>query len=185
MTKHISFADTLAAAARGDDAALAALYRASHPGLLRYLRVMEPVDADDLGSETWLDVARGLRRFEGGEPQFRAWLFTIARRRVIDLRRQRTRQRTEPVEPGLLPSVGAVADAADEAMDRMSTEEALRRVAALPPDQGEVVLLRVLGGFDVKDVARIVGKRPGAVRALQHRGLKNLSRAISREPVTE
>ena len=184
MTQHISFADTLAAAARGDDAALAVLYRASHPGLLRYLRVMEPVDADDLASETWLDVARGLGRFEGGEPQFRAWLFTIARRRVIDLRRQRTRQRTEPVEPDLILPV-PVADAADEAIERISTEDALRRVAALPRGQAEVVLLRVLGGFDVKEVARIVGKRPGAVRALQHRGLKNLSRAISREPVTE
>ncbi len=83
-----------------------------------------------------------------------------------------------------MPSV-AVADAADEAMEQLSTEEAIRRVAALPPDQAEVILLRVLGGLQVKDVARIVGKRPGAVRALQHRGLKKLSRASSREAVTE
>ncbi|HXJ62521.1 MAG TPA: sigma-70 family RNA polymerase sigma factor [Actinomycetota bacterium] len=185
MTSPHSFADTLSAAASGQEWALAALYRESHPGLLRYLRVMEPGDADDLASETWLDVAGSLVRFQGDEPQFRAWLFTIARRRVIDLRRSRSRRRTEPVDPGLIPSVGAIADAADEAMQRMSSEEALGRVAALPPDQAEVVLLRVLGGLDVKDVARIVDKRPGAVRALQHRGLKRLSRTLSREPVTE
>jgi RNA polymerase sigma-70 factor (ECF subfamily) len=57
----------------------------------------------------------------------------------------------------------------------MSTEAALQLIATLPPDQAEAVLLRVVGGLDVDRVAAIMGKRPGHVRVLSHRGLKRLA----------
>jgi RNA polymerase sigma-70 factor (ECF subfamily) len=60
-------------------------------------------------------------------------------------------------------------------------EAALARIASLPPDQAEVVLLRVIGGFTVDDVAAIVGKKPGAIRVLQHRGLKRLAEELAGE----
>jgi RNA polymerase sigma-70 factor (ECF subfamily) len=61
------------------------------------------------------------------------------------------------------------------------TEAALARVANLTPDQAEVVLLRVIGGFTVDDVAAIVGKTPGSIRVLQHRGLKRLAEDLAGE----
>ena len=72
-----------------------------------------------------------------------------------------------------------------EAMANLTADAATSRIAAvLPPDQAEVLLLRVLGDLSVKQVAAVVGKRPGAVRALQHRALSRLSRDLSPEPVT-
>jgi RNA polymerase sigma-70 factor, ECF subfamily len=175
----------LQAARRGEEWAIAALYRDLHPRLLRYLRVQEPRDAEDLASEVWLDIGSGLRRFDGGEADLRAWAFTIARHRVVDTRRARRRRRTEPVPAEELRGYGATGDAEGDAMDALGTENAIARIAALPADQAEVVLLRVLGGLSVREVAAIVGKRPGAVRGLQHRAMRGLARTISREAITE
>ncbi len=70
-------------------------------------------------------------------------------------------------------------------MAALTTEAALARIASLPPDQAEVVLLRVLGDLSVREVGEIMGKRPGSVRVLQHRALKRLALQVSREVVTE
>jgi RNA polymerase sigma-70 factor (ECF subfamily) len=178
------FEEILDAAREGDRWALAELYRSVHPRVLRYLRALEPTDAEDLASEAWLDLAAALDRFRGDERALRAFAFTIARRRLVDLRRARTRRGTSPVPEDRLERHGAVGDVEEEAIDALSTRAALERIAALPRDQAEVVLLRVVGGLSVADAARILGKRPGAVRALQHRALKRLARLVSREAVT-
>jgi RNA polymerase sigma-70 factor (ECF subfamily) len=181
-----AFQPVLVAARMGAQWALAGLYREYNPGLLRYLQAQEPNDGEDLVSDTWLDAAAGLKRFRGDESAFRRWLFTIARRRLIDHRRRRARSaqalarsdtlghRPEPDE------TEAAVLAADE------TEAAVARIAALPREQGEVILLRVLAGLDVADVAEIVGKKPGAVRVLQHRALQRLAEQFARDgrPVT-
>lgn len=170
------FADILDAARLGSEWAVAALWRDLQPPLLRYLRVAEREVAEDLASETWLEVARGLGRFQGGEAEFRAWLFTIARHRLIDWRRKTTRRRTEPV--AWFPERPAATDTEEEAL-ALGTEEALALLAGLPPDQAEVLALRVVGGLDANQVAAVVGKRPGAVRVLQHRGLRRLAVLLS------
>ncbi|GAB3842632.1 hypothetical protein GCM10029963_16010 [Micromonospora andamanensis] len=78
------------AARSGDEDAFRQLYRNLQPGLLRYLTALVGADAEDVASETWLQVARDLPTFTGGE--FRAWAVTIARNRAMDhLRRQRRR----------------------------------------------------------------------------------------------
>ena len=93
-------ADVLAGARAGEGWALAALWRDLHPRLFRYLRSQEPWAAEDLASEAWLGVVRGLAVFEGDEATLRGWAFTIARRRLIDHRRKQARRRTraEPNE---------------------------------------------------------------------------------------
>ena len=68
-----------------------------------------------------------------------------------------------------------------QAVKASESESALAHIASLPPDQAEVVLLRVVGGLDVEEVAAIVGKKAGAVRVLQHRGLKRLSGTLVSE----
>jgi RNA polymerase sigma-70 factor (ECF subfamily) len=177
-----TFDRVLEAAAAGDERAFEVLWRDLHPRLLRYLKVVVPGGAEDLASETWLDVVRGLGRFEGDEPGFRAWVFTVARHRAIDWRRRMARQPVTPLPDELLPQRAAPDDPAATAIEAISTEQALALIAELPPDQAEVVALRSLAGLDVTRVAEIVGKRPGAVRVLAHRGLRRLAEGFAAEP---
>jgi RNA polymerase sigma-70 factor, ECF subfamily len=176
------FAHVLQAARGGSQWAIAVLWRELHPRLLRFLRGLDPVAAEDVEAETWLVAARDLATFDGNEKQFRAWMFTIARNRLNDWRRREARRRSVTVAPEVLWDWPADDDPAVTALDVMRAEAALALVrACLPRDQAEVILLRVVGGLDVGEVAAIVGKRPGNVRVLQHRGLRRLAEQIARD----
>jgi RNA polymerase sigma-70 factor, ECF subfamily len=168
--------DTMLGAARaGNERAMAALYREVQPLLLRYLRAREPRVAEDLASEVWIGVHSNLVSFSGDELAFRSWIFTIAFRRVADHRRKTGRRKTDPVPGDQLDGV-ADDDPAAEAIEAADAQVAIGRLlAGLPPDQAEVVLLRVVADLPVAEVARIVGKSPGAVRVLQHRALQRLA----------
>lgn len=179
-----AFGVRLAEAQGGDEDAFACLFRDVQPALLRYLRVTAPGAADDVASETWLQVVSGLAGFTGGENAFRAWLFTIARHRAIDWGRAQARRRTVPLVESDYAERLTVPDAADAAMERISTQAVLARLSVLPPDQAEIILLRVVAGLDATDVARIVGKSPGAVRVAAHRGLRRLAAAADKAGVT-
>jgi len=171
------FVLALDAARRGDERALAALWQELQPALLRYLRAVDADAAEDIASETWLEVTRRLDRFSGTERDFRGWLFTIARHRLIDSRRRAARHRTAPV--AWIPERAGRDDPAADVLADLSTEESLRLVSQLPPEQAEAVLLRVMHGLDTEHVARIMGKQPGNVRVLSHRGLRNLARRLA------
>ena len=173
-----SFPELLAAAQGGDEQAFAVLWRDLQPALLRYFRVAAPEAAEDLAADTWVSVIRGLGRFRGDGPAFRAWAFTVARHRAIDWRRQATRRPTNLVPVEQFAERPAPDDPVAAVLEVQSTRAALALLAELPPDQAEVVALRVLGGLEVAEVARIVGKRPGAVRVLAHRGLRRLARRM-------
>lgn len=175
----LEFSEVLHEAMRGDEIAFARLWRDNQPPLLRYLRVLTSESAEDVASEIWLEIARGLARFRGGEPEFRSWLFTMARRRVIDARRYSARRpvtTTSDLRDLDRPSYG---DAATAALEQISTEAALRLIATLPREQAEIVALRVIVGLDVAQVAQIVGKRPGTVRVASHRALRTLAATLS------
>jgi RNA polymerase sigma-70 factor, ECF subfamily len=175
------FAAVLAAAVGGDEQAFAGLWRDLHPAVLRYLRVVAPGAAEDVASETWLEVVRGLGRFTGDEAGFRSWVFIIARHRALDDRRRRARRWTVPLPDELAAGWQAADDPADQVVEGLSTRAALAVIAQLPRDQAEVVLLRVVAGLGVEQVAGIVGKRPGAVRVLAHRGLRRLAERLAPE----
>jgi RNA polymerase sigma-70 factor (ECF subfamily) len=172
------FDQVLRAAQAGAPWALEALYRELHPSVLAFLRTRAPQDAEDLAADVFVDVAEGLGRFHGTEASFRSWVFTIAYRRLADLWRRAARRRTEPCPPEVFADHGTVGDAESDVMQAIGTTSALARIAALPPAQAEVVLLRVVADLSVDDVAKIVGRRPGAVRALQHRALQRLAREL-------
>jgi RNA polymerase sigma-70 factor, ECF subfamily len=177
------FEEDLAAAQRGHEAAFARLWRDANPSLLRYLRVIAPDVADDVAAETWLRVLRGLKGFRGDEQAWRAWVFTICRHLVIDERRRSkapTLQLSE-VPPARL-ATGR--DPAEEAIEHFSTRSALAMVAALPPLQAEVILLRVVAGLETEAVAKLVGRSPGAVRVAAHRGLRRLAQIAAEAGVT-
>jgi RNA polymerase sigma-70 factor, ECF subfamily len=173
------FGETLAAARDGDERAFSALWRDLNPALLRYLRVLAPATAEDTTAEVWLDICRGLWRFDGPESSFRAWVFTVARMRAVDAGRQAARRPVRPVPPELLPERPALDDPAEAIVEAMATQEALALIAMLPPAQAEVVLLRVIAGLSTVQVGKIVGKQPGAVRVLAHRGLRRLAQHLA------
>jgi RNA polymerase sigma-70 factor, ECF subfamily len=179
-----AFGIRLAEAQGGDEDAFACLFRDVQPALLRYLRITAPGAADDVASETWLQVLAGLARFSGGEAAFRAWLFTIARHRAIDWGRSQARRRTVPLAESDSAERLTVPDASEAALERISTRAVLARVSALPPDQAEIILLRVVAGLEATEVARIVGKSPGAVRVAAHRGLRKLEAMLTGPGVT-
>jgi RNA polymerase sigma-70 factor (ECF subfamily) len=174
-----SFQPALDGARHGDDTAFATLWRELQPPLLRYLQVAAGDSAEDVASETWVRVTRDLARFTGDEAGFRAWVFTIARHRLLDWRRRVARTRTQPVAE--VVDRGASDDPAAAALERLSTDAALALIAQLPADQAEVVTLRAVAGLDVHQVARLVHKRPGAVRVLAHRGLHHLAELVAPE----
>lgn len=188
-THDLGFPALLAAAGAGEHAALSEIFRAYQPRLLRYLRAQEPGMADDLAADVWLAVARGLDRFHGDEAGFRSWIFTIARHRVIEHRRRQARRRTDPVPAERLDeavSRGWGGDPAWLVLERLGVQETVDAlVAGLTPEQAEAVLLRVVGGFDVAEVARIMGRSPGNVRVLCHRALRRLAARMGEEALVE
>jgi RNA polymerase sigma-70 factor (ECF subfamily) len=167
------FSETVAAATSGDERAFASLWRWLHPSLARYLQVVAPWEWEDLASEVWYSVARDLGSFSGDERAFRAWTLTIARHRVIDAARRRSR-RVETL-PIIDVDRAAEGDASTFATTEAELAEAMAQIRALPPSQADVVALRVIGGLTVAETAEALGKSEGAVRVLAHRGLRHLA----------
>jgi RNA polymerase sigma-70 factor (ECF subfamily) len=158
-------------AKEGAPDALASLWRSHNPALLRYFRGRMSDGAEDLAQQTWLDASRSLGRFKGDEQDFQRWLFTIARRRLVDELRRRGR-RADTLQSEL----------PDTAMDDSSfvfvddLERALALVRRLSGDQADAVLLRIVADLDVAQVAAIMGRTDSSVRLLVHRGLRRLER---------
>jgi RNA polymerase sigma factor (sigma-70 family) len=173
------FTTLLEEARQGSEPAWQELYEGLAPVVLGYLRANNAPDPEDVLSEVFLQVARDISSFEGEEPGFRSWVFTIAHHRLIDARRHSARRPVdlspEPPEP-----TARADDAADEALARIGVEEVHRVLALISDDQRAVLLLRVLADMSIDDVAKAVGKRPGAVKALQRRGLAAVKRELGR-----
>jgi RNA polymerase sigma-70 factor (ECF subfamily) len=173
------FAEDLALARAGDEVAFGRIFDRTQPALLRYLRALAPTAADDIASETWLSIVRDLRSFHGDEKAFRAWVLTIGRHRMVDARRADARQLAVPMAELPAPGDAPVApDTSELVVEQADTRRALALIATLPPDQAEAILLRVVAGLEVAQVADIMGRSPGAVRVLTHRGLRTLAARV-------
>ena len=178
------FAVTLAAAQRGERAAIEAIYRDLSPYVLGYLRGRGCPDADDVAAESFVQLVRWLERFQGDEAAFRSFVFTIVHRRLLDSLRRERRRMDDPVAEVRSDWAGVTAAAAeDEALDGLAHDRALRLLDGLTDDQRSVVLLRILGDLPVAEVARVMGKEPGAVKTLQRRALASLQRTLVPEPL--
>ncbi len=184
MSLGEAFDETLRAARAAAEAAWAALYRDLAPALLGYLRAGGADDPEDLLGEVFVHVVRDLPRFRGGERDFRAWVFTIAHRRLVDAARSRARRPVQPAPDDLLEARGPAGDPEERALASAEADRLLRLVATLSADQREVLLLRLFSDLPVAEVATILGKRPGSVKALQRRGIAALRRALVREGVS-
>ncbi len=177
--------EAIAAARRGESWALEAVYRNYAPQVLGYLRGQHVPEPEDVTGDVFVSVVRNLPDFEGGESDFRRWLFTIAHRRVVDSFRRGSRRRESPAEPA---GLGEHLDAGDDVAERVTTAVTLAPLVAaldrLTRDQRAVVLLRVLADLSVAETAAILGKKVGAVKTLQRRALSALQGSLSVETVS-
>jgi RNA polymerase sigma factor (sigma-70 family) len=173
-----AFDDVLRAARAGAEWAWARIHGELAPKIVGYLRAHGAADPEDVAGEVFLQVVRGLPDFTGGQAEFRAWTFTIAHRRLVDdLRRRRRRPVEAASDEVIARAAGVGGDVSDDAEARIEHASIRAAIDELPPDQRSVVLLRIIGDLTIEEIARAVGKRPGAVKALQRRGLRRLQRA--------
>ena len=176
------FESVLAAAQAGARWAAGRLWASLAPAVVGYLRAQGAAEPEDLTSEVFIGVFRSLGTFSGSEEQFRSWVFTIAHRRLTDERRRVGRR--PPPAWGLDAEEGPPAASAEhDALRRLSVERVRVLCDRLVPDQRDVLLLRLVGGLTVDEVAAALGKSEGAVKALQRRGLVALRKISDREGV--
>jgi RNA polymerase sigma-70 factor, ECF subfamily len=171
----------VAAARDGNEAAFYTLYTAVQPGLLRYLRALVGQDAEDVASETWLQIARDLRSYRGENAGFRTWAASVARNRAVDHLRKLGRRPAVAVPVEQMEHLANAEDTAVRAVEAVATNSAIALIATLPQDQAEAVLLRVVVGLDAEAAGQVLGKRAGAVRTSAHRGLKRLAKQLEQE----
>lgn len=178
------FEGVLAAAQEGAEWAWELLVRDLSPRLVGFFRVRGATDPEDLAGDVFHDVARGIRGFSGDEAGFRSWVFVIAHRRLIDAQRRRSRRREEPRALDVGDEDRSVPSAEETAMVRFGTDEVRRVLSTLTPSQRNVLALRVVAGLSLEETARVVGKRVGAVKALQRRALAAARREIVKRGVS-
>ncbi|GEN79558.1 RNA polymerase sigma factor [Actinotalea fermentans] len=175
-------ADLVERARAGSPDAFAGVYERLAGPVAGYLRSRGVREVEDATSEVFLAVFTGLARFEGDGERFRAWVFTIAHRRSVDSWRRAGRAPvTEPLDdapPVLVPS------AEDAALDVLGDDRVRALLDLLSPDQRDVLLLRVVADLSLEQVAAVLGKREGAVKALQHRALERLRRHLGGKGVS-
>jgi RNA polymerase sigma factor (sigma-70 family) len=185
------FTAVLAAARTGDAAAWSALYHATAPMLVAYLRAQRLPDPDDVAGEVLLEVVRDLHRFDGDERGFRSWVLAIAHHRLLDARRRALRRPDESGEADELLSWPGRDDTEAEGLAAVGLGELAPALAELTADQRTVLLLRVVGetgiagvfgDLVIADSAEVLGKRAGAVKQLQRRAVATLQRRLRHVP---
>jgi len=167
----------LVQAARADLRAFNGLYERHVTSVYRYLlvRVGNVADAEDLTSQTFLVAMENLDKYKGERP-FLAWLFGIARHKVADKYR---RQKPEL----MLETAADLADPQDDPDDlvsqKLQIEAVAQKLQTLSPDRAEAISLRLFGGLDIPEIARLMRKQEPAVRMLLHRGLQDLQTRLN------
>lgn len=169
----------LASARAGESWAFDDLFHGVARRLVGFLRAQRAADPDGLANEVLLRAFRNIGDFTGTEAGFRAWVFTIARNLLADEWRKRARRPDDVLtEPGRFPEITGN----DPPVDRTLDARLQRHLDALSRDQREVLLMRVVADLSVEETAAVIGRTPGAVKALQHRAIRTLRRRLEREP---
>ncbi|SEJ00618.1 RNA polymerase sigma factor [Demequina mangrovi] len=182
MTLGPAFESTLAAARLGEEWAWTALYRELAGPVRGYLAARRSPSPEDEAADTFLDVARGIDRFEGDESDLRSWVFAIAHRRMVDaVRRSGRRPETPVADEGLAQALRDVIPSAEhQALLHSRSEGVEQLLATLSERQRDVLLLRVVAGLSGRETAAALEMSEPAVRVTQHRALAALRKAADR-----
>lgn len=174
-----SFNQALTAAQNGSAQAFEQLYRGLATRVFNFARTRRAYDPEGVVNEVFLRVFTKIDTFSGTEPQFNAWVFTIARNQLIDQARRSSRRPVERFESD--PDDGHVAsgDVEDEALVAIGTDELIAQLDVLTADQRDVVLLRIVADLTIDAIAETLGKQPGAVKALQRRAFRTLAKHLN------
>lgn len=167
--EHVADAATLERARAGDSDALADLWTIYQPRLLRMLRQRGRSAAEDIASQVWIDVGRGIARFRGDGDDFAGWIFTIATRRAIDESRRLVHRRDVASQVASLHPRRPLDGMRDDSLDGV-----LALLETLPSPSAEIVMLRVVEDLPVAAVAQITGRSESHVRVIGHRALQSL-----------
>ena len=155
-------------ASNGSDSAFELLWRHFYPKMLRYL-LMFTREAEDLCADVWIKIAGAIKGFVGDAAAFQGWIFTIARNAATDAARKEKR-------------IGQSIEIQET--DWVSTDSSMVEVTDLlknlPREQSEVIMLRIVIGLDVEQVAEITGLSAANVRVTSHRGLAKLNEMLTK-----
>ena len=169
----------LAAAQEGAEWAWSQLYHSVANQLASYARAKGAPEPEDVVGEVFHDVARNIKSFDGGEANFRSWVFGIAHNRLIDQWRRTSKRRDEPDAPA------SSADSAENlAVGWALDGPAFRALGRLSESQRNVMILRTIADLSIDQVADVLGIKPNAVKQLQHRAVKQLRKQLN-DPVTQ
>src|SRR5438270_3276268 len=169
--------DLVVAAREGQAWALTENWQRHAPTVAGYLRGRGAHEPEDLTSEVFLAVFERVHGFHGDDEALRSFVFTVAHHKMVDDLRRRTRRGESAAYD---PDTDARTEASAETMaiDAIGDQRVDELLQTLSPDQREVLLLRVVADLSLEQTAMVLGKRVGAVKALQHRALATLRRVM-------
>ncbi|KTB48153.1 ECF subfamily RNA polymerase sigma factor, BldN family [Dehalogenimonas alkenigignens] len=174
---------SLIARAQARDAeAFGRLYEAYFDRIYRYvaLKIGSRSEAEDLTQQVFMNALESITSYKVREVPFSAWLYRIAHNQVVDCLRKRSRRPTLELDESLpLPSEE---DIAAETELKLETRELIEALKKLTPSQQEVITLRFGAEMPITEVARLLGKTEGAVKAMQHSAVAALRRIMC-EPI--
>lgn len=178
MQDEQEFQAVLAAAVQGEETAWTTLYDWLAPTVVGYLRSRGAQHPEDAASEVFLQIVRDIDGFDGSVSKFRSWVFTITHHRMIDQARALRRRPAEPTDDVALGEMCPAVEWESDAVEDLASEELQRLFRWATADQQEVLVLRFVAGLTIPEIADVLGKRVGAVKALQRRGLSAVSEAV-------
>jgi len=161
-----------------DEQAFAQLYEEYFDRIYRYvtLRIGDRMEAEDITQQVFLNAIKAISSFKWRGIPFSAWLFRIAHNQVVDYLRRKAKRATAPLDESL---VAGDYDPQQIAELRLDIERLAAATGKLTPAQQEVISLRFAGELSVAQVAKIMGKSEGAVKALQHSAIVALRKSFS------
>jgi RNA polymerase sigma-70 factor, ECF subfamily len=162
----------------GDPDAFARLYDAYADRIYRFiwLRVSDSQTAEDLTAQVFLKAWQHLGRYRRRKLSFSGWLYQVARNTVLDY--YRTNKPVESLEEATMDQPDPHANIPDQIERQFSAEWLWSKLCLLTEEQREVLLLKFVDGLTTGEVAAVMGKQPGAIRALQMRGLQTITQLV-------
>lgn len=174
-----SYARAMEAIAAGDPDGFRWLWDRFAGEIRGYLQARGTPDVDEVVNDVFLAAFAGVGGFEGDEAAFRAWLFQIARHKRVDAFR---RIRRQPTATGETLDAAAGDDVEAEALQIVDDDRLRAVLEGLTPDQRDVIVLRFVSDLSLAQTATALDKPLGAVKALQHRAVAQLRKAVAPDP---
>ncbi len=173
--------DLVRAAQAGDVAAFGQLYERYFDKIFSYLsfKLGSVTEAEDVSGQVFLRALESLPGYKWTGVPFQAWLFRIAHNMLVDSLRRRSRRPSEPLDEGV-PDRTKVADPESWLEEKVRREGLLLAVDRLTELQRQVITLKFAGGLTNAEVAQVLGRTEGAVKALQHAAVQSLQRQLVR-----